>query len=93
MKKLEKTFTKKGFTYTQHKRVGMRAIYVQRRVEADAQQEWYEVIVIKSHNGYEIAGNNIPASEIYPSSTQWGSLGWTFSSLQDAEKKFAALKE
>ena len=93
MKKLEKKFSKKGFIYTQLKRVGNKAIYSQKREENDAKQLRYEVIVIKSHDGYEIAGNKIPAGEVYPSSTQWGTLGWTFVDLQDAENKFKKLKE
>lgn len=93
MKKLEKTFTKKGFIYEQLKRIGNKAIYTQKK--DSAQNAWmrYEVIVIKSHDGYEIAGNKIPAGEVYPSSTQWGAAGWTYVDLQDAENKFKKLKE
>ena len=93
MRKLEKEITKKGFIYKQLKRVGNKAIYSQKRDDKDATRINYEVIVIKSHDGYEIAGNKIPAGEVYPSSTQWGVLGWTFVDLQDAENKFKKLKE
>jgi len=93
MKKLEKTFTKKGFIYKQINRVGNKAIYTQKRDDSQSVVTRYEVIVIKSHDGYEIAGNKIPAGEVYPSSTQWGTQGWTFVDLQDAENKFKKLKE
>lgn len=93
MRKLEKEITKKGFIYKQLKRVGNKAIYSQKRDDRDATQIRYEVIVIKSHDGYEIAGNKIPAGEVYPSSTQWGTLGWTFLDLPEAENKFKKLKE
>ena len=93
MKKLEKTFTKKGFIYKQLKRVGNKAIYTQKRDDSQSVVTRYEVIVIKSHDGYEIAGNKRPAGEVYPSSTQWGTQGWTFVDLQDAENKFKKLKE
>lgn len=93
MKKLEKTFAKKRFIYTQYKRVGNKAIYTQKRDDKECKQVRYEVIIIKSHDGYEIAGNKIPAGEVYPSSTQWGTLGWTFLDLPDAENKFKKLKD
>jgi hypothetical protein len=93
MKKLEKTFTKKGFIYKQISRVGNKAIYTQKRDDSQSVVTRYEVIVIKSHDGYEIAGNKIPAGEVYPSSTQWGTQGWTYVDLQGAENKFKKLKE
>jgi len=93
MKKLEKKFSKKGFTYTQVKRVGMKAIYSQVKDDIETSTERYEVVVIKSHDGYEIAGNKIPPGEVYPSSTQWGVAGWTYLDLKSAENKFLKLKE
>jgi len=92
MKKLEDKFVKKGFTYTLDKRVGCKAIYIQSKGGEFNITPHYEVIIIKSHDGYEIAGNKILPSEVYPSSTQWGTLGWTFVDLQDAENKFNKLK-
>jgi hypothetical protein len=92
MKKLEKFFTKKGFAYTEIKRVGNKAIYKQVHEEIQEAKPHYEVIVIKSHDGYEIAGNKIPPGEVYPSTTQWGVLGWTYVDLEDAENKFKQLK-
>jgi hypothetical protein len=92
MKKIEKTIVKKGFKYTQIKRDGSKAIFLQERDDKDSVLKKYEVIVIKTHDGYEIGGNKIPPSEIYPSSTQWGTLGWTFDSLHDAETKYKSLK-
>lgn len=93
MKKLEKKITKKGFIYEQIKREGNKAIYTQKRDDRDSKSVHYEVIIIKSHDGYEIAGNKIPAGEVYPSSTQWGALGWTFLDLREAENKFKKLKD
>jgi hypothetical protein len=93
MKKLEKEFTKKGFIYKQLKRLGNKAIYTQKKDDTQSTRVHYEVIIIKSHDGYEIAGNKIPAGEVYPSSAQWGAAGWTYVDLQDAENKFKKLKE
>lgn len=92
MKKLEKEITKKGFKYTQVKREGNKAIYLQERLEKNSTLKKYEVIQIKKHDGYEINGVKILPSEVYPSSTQWGTHGWTFEDLEDAEKKYKKLK-
>jgi hypothetical protein len=88
MKKLETEFTKKGFKYTQITRKGNAAIYKQESVSVDEPKANYEVVQIKSHNGYEIGGSKIAAAEVYPGSTQWGLLGWTYQDLPTAEKRF-----
>jgi hypothetical protein len=88
MKKLPLKITKKGFVYTQLKREKDVAIYKQKSLDEQVSQSWYEVIKIKSHNGITLGGNYIPPSEVYPSSTQWGVLGFTFNELKDAETKF-----
>jgi hypothetical protein len=91
MKKIETVFTKKGFKYTQVVRKGDKAIFTQERAEKGSVMKNYEVVLIKKHNGYEIGGSVIPPSEVYPSSTQWGALGWTFQSIEDARKKYDTL--
>lgn len=83
---LPDVFTAKGFLYTQKKRVGMKAIYEVSYMAGKSKS--YEVIKIQAHNGYEIAGTKIPASEVYPSSEQWGIFGWTLPDLISAENKF-----
>jgi len=54
---------------------------------------FYEVIVIQSHNGRVIAGNQIAPAEYAPSNEEWGSKGWSFSSLADATAKYNELKQ
>jgi len=88
MKKLEKQFVKKGFKFTQVTRKGDVAIYKQESVAVKDPKANYEVVIIKSHNGYEIGGSKIAAAEVYPGSTQWGLLGWTYSDLPAAEVRF-----
>lgn len=77
-------FSEKGFTYTQIKRKGNKAIYEQNLRGSKS----FEVIFINRHEKYEIAGNEIPASETYPSSSSWGTYGWTYMSLDEAIKKY-----
>jgi hypothetical protein len=88
MKKLEKQFVKKGFKFTQVTRKGDVAIYKQESVAVKDPKANYEVVIIKSHNGYEIGGSKIVAAEVYPGSTQWGLLGWTYPDLSGAEERF-----
>jgi hypothetical protein len=89
MKTLPKTINSKGFTYVQIAREGKKAIY--RQDKEGYTSSSFETIKIGSHNGYELNGTKIPASETYPSSSLWGIQGWTFSSLEDAKKKFKRL--
>lgn len=88
MKKLPLEISKKGFVYTQVKRIKDVAIYKQKNVDDYLKGEWFEVIKIKSHDGMTLGGNYIPPSEMYPSSTQWGVLGFTYQNLKEAEDKF-----
>lgn len=86
MKILPTEFEKKGFGYRQVRRQNMVAVYSQHHKGLDGPLVGYEVIVIKSHDGYEMGGTHIPAAEMYPSTKNWGSLGWTYSG-QDSQKK------
>jgi hypothetical protein len=92
MKILEKKFTNKNFSYKQITREDNVAIYEQHLIDPEATNKRYEVIVIKSHDGYEINGNKIAPSEMYPSANHWGTLGWTCLTLEDAQKRFKKVK-
>ena len=92
MKILEKKITNKNFSYKQIIRENNVAIYEQRLLEPDATNKRYEVIIIRSHDGYEINGNKIAPSEMYPSANQWGTLGWTCMTMEDAQKRFKKVK-
>lgn len=85
-KPLASQFTKIGFSYTQIVRNGDLAIYRQFK-----HVEMFETVVISRHNGYEVAGSKIEPAETYPSSEQWGTKGWTYSTLEHAKEKLAAL--
>jgi hypothetical protein len=86
MKKLDKKFNKKGFTYTEIVREKNKAIYKQSKTGQTHTS--YEVVKIGSHNGYELNGSKIAAAETYPSTSLWGIQGWTFQDLDEAKKKF-----
>ena len=91
MKILEKEITSKGFKYTQLLREDKLAIYEQSKKGHGIKK--YEVIVIDSHDGYEIGGQQVLPSEMYPSSTLWGVKGFTMESYDDALKKMKILKK
>ena len=95
MKKIEKSFVSKGFEFKQILRNGDMAIY--EKCAPGSKNPNYELVHITSHNGYVIGGNKIPPSEVYPSDTQWGVHGWTYTTLQGAKDnlkvKFAILEK
>lgn len=91
VKILEKTFERKVFKYEQLYRKDNLAIYSQ--THRDTGFATYETIIIKNHNGYEIAGVKIEASEVYPSDSQWGIFGWTHQTLERAKNKIKQLEE
>jgi hypothetical protein len=88
-KVLPTEFKKKGFNYKQVKREGNRAIYLQTRVGTTLNN--YEVIRIGKHNGYTMGGSFIEAAETYPGSSLWGIMGWTCTSIEDANTRYDKL--
>lgn len=90
-KPIPTTFKKKGFVYRQVKRQGDLAIFEQTR--EGSQLHNYEVVKIGRHNGYTMGGVYIEPSETYPGSSLWGILGWTCTSMEDAEKRFSTIQE
>jgi len=89
-KPLKESFSRKGFTYTVVKREGDKAIYEQKSGKKILA---YEVIKIRRHNGYTIAGVFMEPAETYPSDNDWGTFGWTYSSLEQATVKYNTLNE
>ena len=89
-KTIPTVFNKKGFTYRQLKRIGNKAIFEQTR--GDSGMSLYEVVKIGRHNGYTMGGVYIEPSETYPGSSLWGIMGWTCTSLDDANHRFNSLE-
>jgi hypothetical protein len=93
LKILEESFTSKGFKLQQVKRDGDIAIYKKQLDDGESENYHYEVIAIKRHNGYEIAGVKMPPAEMYPSDSQWGDWGYTCTTIEDANKRFDELQK
>jgi hypothetical protein len=93
LKILEDNFNSKGFNLSLVKREGDVAIYKKTLEDSESGESNFEVIAIKRHNGYEIAGIKMPPAEMYPSNTQWGDWAYTCTSREDADKRFIQLKD
>jgi hypothetical protein len=89
METLKTHFTKNGFTFEQIKRTGNVAIY--KKTKPEHQFYVYEVIVIEERKPCELFGKLMPATEIYPSSEQWGANGFTAVNIAKAESKMEEL--
>jgi hypothetical protein len=90
MKQIETQFTQKGWQLTQRHRVYDIAIF--ERVKETVEPH-YEVVRIKSHNGFQIPGTDRMSepAEYYPSEKSWGVDGFTFSSMEEASAKMHKL--
>lgn len=53
----------------------------------------YEVIFIRVMDERTLFGRKYPRQEVYPKSSEWGQYGWTFTTLENAERRFNALRE
>jgi hypothetical protein len=87
MKILETSFRKKGFFHELVYREKEWAIYKRTRVLQNTETHHYEVIRVKIHPAYELAGISFVESEGYPSSEMWGTLGWTVATEPLARQK------
>lgn len=86
MKRIETEFTQKGWQHTQIERRSNVAIYKRFK---EAVQPHYEVVRIKSHNGFQIPGTDqiSEPAEYYPSEKSWGVDGFTFNNEAQAKAK------
>lgn len=89
MKPLATEFSSKGWSFRQVARKEHAAIY--RRERECGGAENFEVIVVRRHDGHLWPnGNFTPPGERFPPDSQWGSLGWTFSSASHRNPAKAA---
>lgn len=90
MKPLATEFKKGDFDHKLVKREGDCAIYW--RKAPHHRDAHYEVIVVQHFKDRSFPdGRVVPAGEGYPSSEQWGTAGWTYNSLPEAEVRFNKL--
>ena len=89
---LPASFKNHGFEHQLVKRTGAVAIYRRQRTKTGSTH--FECVLIRKTAKSRVlpSGSTIKAgSEIYPAASDWGSSGWTFKDLNQAEVKFNEL--
>src|SRR5688572_18543650 len=86
---LSTSFESHGFRFYQEWRQGNLAMY--RKSSRSHGWVGYEVIRIRHHDGYTIAGRYCPPAEVYPRSEKWGVDGFSCASLSRAYEKVAEM--
>jgi hypothetical protein len=89
-KPLPTEFRHNGFDHRQIARQGSAAIYEQRWTGCAEPSVCYEVIRIRSRDGFHIGGRFVEPAEVYPNSEAWGTDGFT---VTDKEAAFEKLRE
>jgi hypothetical protein len=82
-------FRQSGSVLTQLKRVGDVAIYKQTKGK---QPPTFEVVTIRRREASVVFGEEFPATEYYPHNEDWGIHGFTYRTLEEAERKFEELR-
>jgi len=86
MKSLPETFRQDGFDFRILRRRGRVALLVKRK--PGLQLESFEVVLIRTLPERKAFGKYLPAAEYLPNSESWGICGWTFTTREDAERRF-----
>ena len=91
IKRLPVTFSKYGYTLELVQRGQNKAIYSQ---SIGTRQIAYEILKIRVHPAHynDFCRRNEPEAEIYPSSEQWGRMGWTCITWERALERYDSLK-
>ena len=89
MKVIAAEFTKGGFSHKVIDRRG-RVLLVERRHRDVALPHW-EVVKIRVKPERLLHGQRVEEGEACPSPEDWGTYGWTYTTLEDARAKFDSL--
>lgn len=82
-------FSREGFVFTQVFRKRNTAIY--EKLKPGWIVPSFEVICIRVRPGHPLGRYADRLIEIYPSSEEWNTWGWTYPTLQEAEKRATKL--
>lgn len=82
--------SQKGYSFRCLKREKNIAIYEKMAEDGDS---YYELVIVKHHNGLKFGDSIVPPSEFYPSDNQFGLDGWCYRKDQKEkmEEKFQKL--
>lgn len=92
MKPLPINYSKNGYNFSLISRNGDIATYSQADPDS-GRIVAYEVFQVKKNKERTIAGKLIPPSESTPSNEEWGTLGFTVHTIQEAAVKEAILSQ
>ena len=96
IKRLPEKFTRNRYQFEQVCRTETTAIYIQ---HINGRQKGYEVIVIAVADRKPVRVNGrvrwerCEPYECYPGSEAWGTFGWTYTTLEDAQAKYDLLND
>src|SRR5262249_28611736 len=89
-KTLEFPFRDKGFDHKLVERQGDTCLV--HRTSVAYGHSHFEVVQLRKRNGWQFAdGRVVEAAEFCPSSNEWGKLGFTYRTLDEARKRFEKL--
>jgi hypothetical protein len=94
-KPVDEPYMKNTFRHELIKRNGNIALYKKTGMESNTRKyevdSGYEVVRIRTHDGYELGGVKIDPAEVYPSNEKWGTDGYTYTgvnALEYANKRY-----
>ena len=89
---LQLQFSYDGFTFRLLQRAGNAALFSKAK-ESHSRQS-FEVVVVQKHPARTFpSGKSYPDREAMPRSEDWGTFGWSYSDLEQAQKRFNQLVE
>lgn len=91
MKTLPNSWFRSGFEHKVIAREGMVALV--ERKHRDVSLPYWEVVKIRVSPEKRVGERAYTESEVYPSSERWGTDGWTYTTLEAVQAKFAELTQ
>jgi hypothetical protein len=89
MKVIASEFIKSGFAHKVIERRGN--VLLVERQHRDVDHPHWEVVKIRVKPERLLHGQRVEEGEAYPSPEDWGTYGWTYTTLEDARAKFDSL--
>lgn len=89
MKKIPDEYIRKPFTCTLIRREKHVALYSQTHPEGKTKR--YEVVVVRTRTKDNDFTGTKAGDEYLPSPEEWGTYGWTYTSIEDAEERVKEL--
>lgn len=89
MRTIPEQYNKDGFNHHLLHRHGDVAIYEQRKPTHTS--SYYEVVIVSKHAKDNDFVGTKAGDEYLPSTSEWGTYGWTYLTLEDAREKMSKI--